>query len=71
MGRPQPVEATSADEQMLRIWEEMRIELLHELQEGADADIPDSLIDEMGNLVVILQSMKAETKLLTRLPLSA
>jgi hypothetical protein len=42
------------DAQTLRAWEDMRADLLHELQEGASA--PDDLIDLMGQLVVTLKT---------------
>ncbi len=71
MGRPQPGDAATVDVQTLRLWEEMRIEILHELQDGASADIPETLIDEIGELVVMLNAQRAETGSLTRLPLSA
>jgi hypothetical protein len=63
MGCPQPVEAKSPDKQTLQAWEDMRIEIWHELQEGACADVPDTLIDEIGELVVLLKSKNAETGL--------
>lgn len=71
MGCPQPVEAVSLDEQTLQAWKDMRVEILHELQDGACADIPDDLMDQIGELVVMLNALKAEPRSLTRLPLSA
>jgi hypothetical protein len=71
MGRPQPVEATYPDEQTLQAWKDMRLEILHELQEGASTDIPDALIDQIAELAVVLNSLRAETESLTRLPLTA
>ena len=54
------------DEETLQAWENMRIEVLHELQEGASADVPDSYVDDLGILVVVLASWRAQKKL--RLP---
>lgn len=71
MGRPQPAEIPSPDKQTLQAWEDMRVEIWHELQEGASADVPDDLIDEIGNLVVTLETLKAEMRSQTRLPLAA
>ena len=68
MGRSQHVEPISPDEQTLQAWEDMRIEILHELQDGGSADIPDSLVDIIGRLVVVLESWRAETRSLMRLP---
>jgi predicted Zn-dependent protease with MMP-like domain len=50
------------DEETLQAWENMRIEILHELQEGAIADVPDAYLDEIGNLVVIIESWRAEAR---------
>ncbi len=71
MDRPRQMETKSPDEQTLQAWEDMRVEIWHELQEGADADVPDSLIDDIGNLVVTLASWRAKTKSVSQLPLSA
>jgi len=59
------------DERTFQVWENMRIEILHELQEGACADVPDALVDEIGTLVVALESWKAEKRLTARPPLCA
>lgn len=64
-------EATFPDEQTFQAWEDMRIEVLHELQEGASTDVPDSLVDDMGSLVVTLESWRAKTMSLKTLPTSA
>jgi len=71
MGRYQHMEITSPDERTLQAWEDMRIEVLHELQEGASADVPDALVDVIGSLVVMLGSWRAETRPLKPLPSSA
>ncbi len=68
MGRPQQGETTSPDETTLQVWEDMRNEVLHELQDGGD--VPDSLIDIMGNLATALDSWRAAMKPLTLLPSS-
>jgi hypothetical protein len=68
MGRPQRRKTKSPDKQTLQAWEDMRIEIWHELEEGASADIPDTLVDDMSELVVILESSKAEKESLPRLP---
>ncbi len=71
MGFSQQVETIPPEEQTLQAWEDMRIEILHELQDGGSADIPDVLVDDIGRLVVMLESWRAEKKQITRLPLSA
>ena len=57
MGCSEQPKTAFPDEQTLRAWEDMRIDLLHELQDGASA--PDDLIDLMGQLVVILKPSEA------------
>lgn len=57
MGRPQPAETTSPGELMLRAWEDMCDEVLHQLQEGAD--VPDSLVDTTASLVQLLRSWRS------------
>jgi hypothetical protein len=51
------------DEETLRAWENMRIEILHELQDGASADVPDAELDELGTLVARLASWRTQKKL--------
>ncbi len=68
MGRPQQGEMTSPDETTLHVWEDMRNEVLHELQDGGD--VPDSLIDIMGNLATALDSWRAVMRSPTLLPSS-
>lgn len=68
MGRPQQIKNQSPDEQTLEAWENMRNEIWHELQEGASADVPDELVDDIGNLVVMLDFWRAEIKSIQRLP---
>lgn len=46
------------DEDTLQVWEDMRSEILHELQDGASADIPDSVIDELGTLVAVMTTTR-------------
>lgn len=66
MGRPRRKETTSPDELTLQVWEDMRSEILHELQDGGD--VSDSLMDIMGNLATTLDSWRAATKSLTFRP---
>jgi hypothetical protein len=66
MKRRAPQEEAFPDEATLEAWESMRIEVLHELQEGAIADVPDSDLDQIGELVVVLRSLRTRKKL--RLP---
>lgn len=47
------------DEQTFEAWEDMRNEVWHELQDGASADVPESLMDIIGNLIVTLNSWRA------------
>jgi hypothetical protein len=44
----------------------MRIEVLHELQDGGSTDVSDSYIDELGTLVCVLDSSRAQKKLRVR-----
>jgi hypothetical protein len=60
MGRPRRKETTSPDELTLQVWEDMRSEILHELQDGGD--VPDSLMDIMGILATTLDSWRAALK---------
>lgn len=60
MNHSQHLETFIPDEATLQAWENMRIEILHELQEGASADVPDSCLDDLGSLVVVLTSWKAQ-----------
>jgi len=62
MGRLQHMETMSPDERTLQAWEDMRIEIWHELQDGASADVPDALVDIIGRVVVILESWRAEMR---------
>ena len=63
MNRQLPKEPTYPDRDTLRTWENMRKEILHDLQEGASADIPDSEIDEVGILVAELDTIQAPSNL--------
>ena len=63
MNRTQPAKTKIPDEQMYQDWENMRIELLHELQEGADGDVSDAEIDAIGDLVVLLNSWREKMKI--------
>ena len=66
MGRSQYQETTSPDEITLQAWEDMRAEVLHELDDGGD--VPDSLMDIMGNVASMLDSWRAALKLSTPQP---
>ena len=67
MNRHQPLETIFPDEGTLQTWENMRIEVLHELQEGASADVPDILLDIFRSLVVVLASWRAAIRTQTAL----
>lgn len=51
------------DQETLRTWENMRKEVLHDLQEGASVEVPDSEIEEVGTLVVELADYRAQKEL--------
>jgi hypothetical protein len=65
MNRYRPAETIYTDDGTLQAWENMRIEILHELQEGASADVPDALLDDFGNLIVVLASWRAQRSPIT------
>ena len=67
IGRPQRKKTIRPNEQTFEAWEDMRNEVWHELQDGASADVPESLIDIIGNLVVALDYWRADLKSTTRL----
>ncbi len=69
MGRSQYQETTSLDELTLQAWEDMRAEVLHELDDGGD--VPDSLMDIMGNVASMLDSWRAALKSSALQPSSA
>jgi len=69
MGRPKMSQATFPDELTFQVLRDMRDEVLHELQEGGD--VPDALVDMMGNLAAPLDSWRAATRTLTLQPSSA
>ncbi|MCL4487073.1 MAG: hypothetical protein M1570_02950 [Chloroflexi bacterium] len=50
MDRPQLIETAPPDETTLRAWEEMRVQILHDLQEGGE--VADSTVDAIADLVV-------------------
>jgi len=45
------------DESTLRVWEDMRNEVLHELQEGAE--VSDTLIDSIAELAAKLRKWRS------------
>jgi hypothetical protein len=57
MDHLQQVETAFPDESTLRVWEDMRSEVLHELQEGAE--IPDALIDSIAELAAKLRTWRS------------
>jgi hypothetical protein len=61
-----PPQETFPNEDTLQAWEDMRVEVLHELQDGASADIPDSYLDELGTLVSVMAATRATKKLRVR-----
>ena len=63
MNNQLPKNITYPDQDTLRTWENMRKEILHELQEGASADVPDSEIDVLETLVIELEYWRAQKKL--------
>jgi hypothetical protein len=71
MGRRPQKEHLAPDEKTLWALEEMRSEVLHELQDGAGTDMPDALLDEISELLGVLQASNPEKKDLMRLPVSA
>lgn len=52
------------DESTLRVWEDMRAEVLHEIQEGAE--ISDALMDSIAELAAKLRTWRSENR--TRFP---
>lgn len=64
----QQTSATNPDERNFQVWEDMRLEILHDLQDGASEDVPDSLVDSIGFLVVDLQPWRTEKNKLKALP---
>ena len=55
------------DEDTLQAWEDMRSEILHELQDGASADIPDAVIDQLGTLVAMINTTRSKKRLRVRI----
>jgi hypothetical protein len=46
-----PPQDAYPDYDTLQAWENMRIEILHELQDGGSTDVPDADVDQLGTLV--------------------
>ena len=69
MGRSKLSQATSPDELTFQVLRDMHDEVLHELQEGGD--VPDALVDMMGNLAATLDAWRAATRPLTLQPSDA
>jgi hypothetical protein len=63
MDHSQQAEAAFPDESTLRVWEDMRSEVLHELQEGAE--VPDALLDSIAELAAKLRTWRS----MNRVPL--
>jgi len=53
MDRSVQAATTQLDESTLRTWDDMRSQVLHELQEGAT--VPDALVESKSQLVIMLK----------------
>ena len=51
MNRPPRAKRISFDASTLRAWEDMRIEILHEIQDGGS--LPDERVDAAGDLATL------------------
>ncbi len=51
MNRLRILKRVSPDEETLRAWEEMRIEVLHEIEEGGN--VPDEWVNAAGDLAAL------------------
>lgn len=60
MRRFQLTKTTFPDEPTLRAWEEMRAEVLHELQEGGE--VPDALLDTIVDTIASIRSQSIKPK---------
>jgi hypothetical protein len=69
MGRPKLSQNKSPDELKFQVLRDMHDEVLHELQEGAD--VPDSLVEIMGNLAATLDAWRTATRTRMLQPSSA
>ena len=69
MGRQKLSQAVSPDELTFEVMRDMHDEVLHELKEGAD--VPDSLVEIIGNLEATLDAWKAAARSLMLQPSSA
>ena len=63
MDNGQQVEAAFPDESTLQAWEDMRSEVLHELQEGAE--VTDAMIESIAELAAKLGAWRS----MNRVPL--
>jgi hypothetical protein len=61
-----PPQDAYPDEETLQAWENMRLEVLHELQDGASADVPDAYLDVLGTLVPVLANTRTQKRLRVR-----
>jgi hypothetical protein len=61
-----PPQDAYPDEETLQAWENMRLEVLHELQDGASADVPDAYLDVLGTLVPVLANTRTQKRLRLR-----
>jgi hypothetical protein len=61
-----PPQDAYPDDDTLQAWENMRIEILHELQDGGSTDVPDADVDQLGTLVPVIESSKARKRLRIR-----
>jgi hypothetical protein len=57
MDRSVQTATTLLDESTLRTWEDMRNQVLHELQEGAQ--VPDAVVDFTAELAVRLKAWRS------------
>jgi hypothetical protein len=57
MKRLRKVKGVSPGEATLRVWEEMRIEILHEIEDGGN--VPDELVDAAGDAAMVINLYSA------------
>ena len=62
MGRIRDSQAKPPPAEEAQTLEDMRLEILHELQDGGSADVPDSLIETIDELIVARNSRKAASQ---------
>ena len=62
MGRIRDSQSKPPHAEEAQTLEDMRLEILHELQDGGSADVPDSLIETIDELIVVRNSRKAASQ---------